>query len=559
MMQFSIKKFIITFTILSMHSLLTCSGLAPQEFSISKNFFQPRPASANIAREMMMQPNNIHKNTDGWYGNISATIFFQHGWNENNVDTINESKHGAVSALGAFSWWSGNNIMTVGTNTQASTTSATTLANLDAYQFGLGNLTLTSTAATIKLNPIIYQTGTDFLFIFGCDSNEPGFFAKIKAPLTAYIINPQFSESNSLAAVAYPAGALALGTSTITDPALTMTQAFTGIQGDATEQGDYTPIQFGLINGIQSTGARFADIEMTAGYTFINDDRNSFSIALRASAPTGNKATGIYLLEPIVGRGGNWGAGAYVAGQSKLWENNNDDSLSFKFMGDVMHLFTTNTMRSYDLLVNGPGSKYLLVANYQNNVYQGSIQNLINYTTLESQSTFGVEADIAVAFNYARNGLTIDAGYEFYGRSLEDLNIIGNFNEQAYAILGRQGIGFAEDPGTNSYACQPGATINSSVASLTGTTVPDITIVATGNTIGNALNPSNRISLTDLDIEAAEQNSYLTSKIFTKIGYEWTCDNYIPFCGIMAEFEFSNSFNNALPQWAIVAVGGITF
>src|SRR3990167_7173664 len=148
MMRHVTKKFSITLTILSMSNLLTCSGLAPQEFSISKNFFQPRPASANIAREMMMQPTTLHKNTDGWYGNFSATIFFQHGWNENNVDTINESKNGAVSQLGAFAWWSGNNIMTVGTNTQASTASTTTLANLDAYQFGLGNLALTATAAT---------------------------------------------------------------------------------------------------------------------------------------------------------------------------------------------------------------------------------------------------------------------------------------------------------------------------------------------------------------------------------------------------------------------------
>jgi len=559
-MRNSIKKLSMSFAILSINSSVIYSGLAPQEFSISKNFFQPRPASANIAREMMMQPNIIQKDSGGWYGNFTATIFFQHGWNENNVaqDTTN-NYNGAISALGAFAWWSGTNSMTVGTNTQASTASATTLANLDAYQFGLGNLDLNTTAATIELNPIIYQAGADFMLIFGSNANGPSFFAKIKAPLTSYVMNPQFFQGDALPAVAYLAGALTLGATTITAPALTMAQAFAGTLGDATTQGDYTPMQFGLIDGQQSTGARFADIEMTAGYTFMNDEDRSFSFALRASAPTGNKATGIYLLEPIVGRGGNWGVGGYAAGHVKLWENNNDDTLYIKFMGDLMHLFTTNTVRSYDLLDNGPGSKYLLVANYQNNTYQGSIQNLINYTTLASQSTFGAEADIAIAFNYNRRGFTLDAGYEFYGRSYEDLTITDEFFEQSYAILGRQGIGFADDPGTNSYACQPGATINSSVATLTGTTVPDITIIATGNTIGNALNPSNRISLSDLNVDGAQQASYLTSKIFSKIGYEWDCSDCTPFCGFMAEFEFSNSFNNALPQWAIVAIGGITF
>ncbi len=559
MLHKSIKKLSITLAIFSIPCSIASSGLAMQGFSIGKSFFQPRPASANIAREMMMEPNAQRKDADNWYGNFAATPFFQHAWNENNVDNSGSSHNGTLSALGAFAFWSGSNEMTVGTNINASTTASTTLANLDAYQFGLGNLSVNSTAAIVELNPIVYQAGCDFMLIVGSNANGPGFFAKIKAPLAVYNINPQLSESNPLPAVAYPAGALALGATAITDPATSMTQAFAGVKGNATEQGNYTPMQFGLIQGDLSTGAQFGDIEMTAGYRCINNQDKSLSIAIRASAPTGNKATGVYMLEPIVGHGGNWGLGGYAAGHVLLWEGSKDDSLTFKFMGDLLHLFNTKTMRSYDLTLNGPGSRYLLVADYQGNSYNNAIQNLINYTTLESESSFGAEGNIAVAFNYACHGWTLDAGYEFYGRSVEDLKITGAFADEAYAILGRQSIGFVALPGTASQACQPGATIGSSVAALTGTTVPDITIVATGTTIGNALNPSNRIALTDLNIEGAEQDSYLTSKVFTKVAYEWENTNCVPFLGLLGEFEFSNSFNNALPQWGIALVGGIWF
>ena len=51
----------------------------------------------------------------------------------------------------------------------------------------------------------------------------------------------------------------------------------------------------------------------------------------------------------------------------------------------------------------------------------------------------------------------------------------------------------------------------------------------------------------------------LTSKVFSKISYEWIKSDYAPFLGVIGEFEWVNSFNNALPQWGIVLVGGVSF
>ena len=489
---------------------------------------------------MLMEQSAKHKQTDNWYGQFSGTAFYERVWNQNSE----------FNALGAFPFWSGTNQMSIGSNTQSSTTVPLSLANVDAYQFGLGPIAPGATAAGITLDPMVYQAGLDLMFIIGSSSLRSGFYAKAKVPLAIYNINYNLTEENPVTAVAYPAGALSQSGSAVSDPATTMTQAFTGFKNEQQfASGDFTPMNFGLINNISTTLIKFGDVELTMGYNYISKDDNSFTIGVRGSAPTGNKATGVYMLEPIIGRGGNYGLGGYTAGHVHLWEGQDKNMLTFKFMADVMHLFETNTMRSYDLISAGQGSRYLLVANYANGQYQSEIQNLINYTTLTSNSSFGIEGDVAAGFSYASHGWSFDFGYEFYGRSAELLEITGDFNNQTYAILGRQGVALITDGSTPCTLCQPTATIGSSVARQDS---PSGVVV-------NATDTSNRISISDLNVAAAQQAAYMTSKIFTKVAFEWENTDYLPFIGLIGEFEWSQSSNNALPQWSLALVGGTSF
>src|SRR3989339_253580 len=385
MVKKSMKKLFVGLAALSAVSL----SASADTLATSQNFFQPRAFSANLAREMLMEGSK-HRDANGWYGEFSATAAYQRSWGQN----VSNSDGGAeladnVNGLGVHPFWSGTNVMTIGTNASSS--------DLDAYQFGLGTVT-NYTDAAITLNPIVYQAGADFMFIVGSSANEPCFFAKLKAPVGVYNINPNLTEVEATAAV-YAIGALDTTTATVADPAATMTQAFAGYLPEGQiAQGDFVPMQYGLIQGDQSSGARFGDIELTAGYRFISNDDNSLSIAVRAAAPTGGRAEGVYMMEPIFGRGGNWGLGGYVDGHVKLWQGNNDNSLQLKVMANAMHLFKADTVRSYDLTANGAGSKYLLVANYGDSAsttYLNSIANLINYSTLGSTSKFGVEGDAA--------------------------------------------------------------------------------------------------------------------------------------------------------------------
>lgn len=538
MVKKSMKKLFVGLAAISAASMVCASS---DNLTQSHNYFQPRAFSANLAREMLMEGSK-HRDSDGWYGEFSATAAYQRSWGQNVETTADVDLADSVNGLGVYPFWSatGLNSMTVGTNLSGS--------DLDAYQFGLGSVTANG---SIVLDPIVYQAGADFMFIVGSSANEPCFFAKFKAPVGVYNINPNLTEVEAVPAV-YAIGAIqgATATAALADPASSMTQAFAGnLPGGQTAVGDFVNMQYGLLNGQQSSGAKFGDIEMTAGYRFVSNDDNSFSVAARAAAPTGGSNDGIYMLAPIFGRGGNWALGGYLDGHVKLWEGNNENSFQLKFMANAQHLFNADTVRSYDLVSAGAGSKYLLVSTYSSaGVYGNAVANLINYSTLASTSAFGVEGDAVVAFTYMGRGWSVDLGYEFWGRSAETLVITGSFDNETYAILGRQGITNAAGT-ANVNLCQPTATIAASLARIDA---------AAGDVV-DATVAGNRVAFTDLDVAGAEQAASLSSKVFSKVTYEWIDSNYRPHLGVMGEFEISNSNNNALPQWSVSLVGGVSF
>jgi len=500
---------------------------ANDAISVSNNLFLQRASSANSARELMMEGKIIKTDFDGFYSYFGATAYYQNSWNQDDE-----------KGLGARPFWSGTNTMTIGTNSSNS--------SLDAYQFGLGDVT---TNGSITLNPIVYQGGADFMLFAGSATNDPGVFFKLKASLGVIGIDPQLTEVAATAADNYVPGALSLNTIAQATPATTMTQALAGNLPDGQKKsGDFLPMNFGLLNGAQNSGVKFGDIEMTLGYNVLCNEDHTLGIGLRASGPSGNKPEGIYMLEPIYGRGSSWGVGAYLAGNMKLWENHANKSLTAHLMSNILHLMKSDTVRSYDLTTNGVGSKYLLVADYSANEYQGVIQNLVNLSTLDSESSCSAEGDISLSLSYACNGWSADFGYNFWGRTQEELKISGSFPENRYAILGRQGVGIIDsDPTANSNLCQPTATISSALAA------GDVNAV-------DATVPANRISGNSaFNVEGAQQASCSTSKLFTKLSYAWLESHNSPFVGILGEFEISTSANNAVNQWGVGLVGGIYF
>ncbi len=516
------------------------------ELSISANLFLGRSFSANMAREMIMTGPTNHNSDGGVNGFFSIDAAYQRMWNQRGVET----------GIGAYPFWSETNSMTIGDNSGT--------YNVDAYQFGLGPV---DTNGSISLDPIIYQTGSDFMFYIQSKQYGHSMFAKIKSALSSMVVNPNFVETDPVTPVPYPAGSIFLLTSSsltdITDPSLSMTQAFAGVTGGQQAIPNFRPMTNGLINGTQSTGAHLSDTEMTVGYNYMcQETDNMVAVGVRVTAPTGNKPQGVYVLEPINGRGGNWGVGGYLAGSYRLWHGgaSDNDGLKLNFMGNGIHLCNADVIRSYDLTANGNGSKYLLVADYYNNTFQSSIQNLVNLSTLESQSSFAFEGDAALALSFNCGGFSADLGYEAWGRTGENLTITEKFDTQRFAILGRQVVSITTSSGIPpSYAstlCQPTATIGSSQDAQGGN---GNTNADPGIGVLDATVAANRIGgNVDFNTAMTAQYAAVTSKIFAKIGYNWKDSQCCPYLNLMTECEWSNISNNALPQWSIALIGGIS-
>lgn len=488
-----------------------------------------------------------------FYGCLSVEGRYARSWN--GADT---------NGLGSAPLWAGNgkNTITIGNSSGT--------YNADAYQFGLGPVT---TTGTLTLSPKVWTAGANFSLYLGKDRCEKGWFARIHGAVSVLKVDPKLS-SKDVTVVAYDANSLANSTTTTHQPFKTIGEFFTGVTTPGATLGDYTPINYGKINGERSSGAKFGDLEVTIGYNFMAEEKKHFGIGLKFTAPTANKSTATYIFEPVVGRADHWGLGGEMMGHYQVWSSDTDDkSINFWFNGYAMHLFKESQIRSFDLKVNGAGSKWLLVAKYNGSTtitdstatasdvsvasYQSKVQNLINVSTLACDSTFDVEGGALLALDYCYNNKwKMGLGYEFWGRSREKLTITGEMPDKGeWAILGRQRIGDGSTTTANQRGySDPTATIGKSLAAHTTAN----TGIANG--VKYAGDPAARIAnATALDSEAAEIRATHTSKVFAHLDYTFEDCSWCPYISVNGGAEFSTSKNNAPHMWHVGLSGGVCF
>jgi hypothetical protein len=529
----------------------SCST-CPTTCAKGQNLIQPHAFSVSSSREIMLEKAawDPMKDEEGWHGTFGVGFNYQRSFSR-KCTTDNT---GCCNDLGSLPFWAANgtNTMTIGGNDTGN--------DLDAYQLGLGPVT---TTGTVALNPLVYQTGADFLFYFGSHKTERGFFVKAHAPVGVISINPRLAYTDTITAVDYQLGALNSGAAagTIEAPYENISQAFAG--GESA--GFLKAMNRGLISCARTSAAKFGDAEFALGYNVYADECKHLGIAVRFSAPTGNKAEGVYVFEPVFGRNGHWAAGGEIIGHWKFWESDTDNKYAQVFFdGTALHLFNSKHIRSFDLAANGAGSKYMLLAKYSDLVtgaaFQNEIINAVNITTLGVKSTFAVEGNFALGFDFHWNNWSFELGYEGWGRSCEKLSIdcacgtATNFNQ--YAVLGRQ-TPFATNGTTVLDLAQPLATIGASTDHK-NTVGEDA-----ANGILDATAGANRIpadAATALDIDGQRARAVYSSKPYAELRYTWTDCDYVPYLAVTGGAELPHIHKNeALKVWNIGVNGGIAF
>ncbi|MBP6892735.1 hypothetical protein KBB68_04125 [Candidatus Babeliales bacterium] len=581
------------------------SSCSSEPCSSSKNTWFPRAFSSDASREITLEKTvfqNESDHRDEWNGTFSfATQYMQ-----NFGAKCNNCKN-----LGSLPFWgaNGTNSMTYGNNDGR--------ADIDAYNFGLGNVSVDSDGigGTISINPNVTQVGTDFMLYFVHKKDEHGMYFKIHAPLGAISVNPQMTVTGEGAV-----DTSAFSAATITNPTnityntnypslanrpQTLASAFAGGLGDDKSlNGLRTPYQgqllYGKIATCKQTEIRLADLSFVLGYNVLANEKGFFGLGFKTTCPTGNVPSAQYMLEPIMGRGGNWGVGADIMGHYKAWENDTKTKYcDIWFQGEVLHLLPGRTgLRSFDLLANGKGSKYILLQHYhQDNIVTGtqyvagSLTQAINVTTLPVYSKFSVEGAAALMLDYHCNNWNLAVSGEFWGRTKETLSIdicsaiqLGRENLNHYAVVGRQASAFnvitnttlAGVAGTGVGAvlavtplAQPAATINNSLttnslasANANANVLPTFNLPATSTGLVDGSDPANRIpeDLNEaLDICGAAAAKAFTGKVFAQFGYTWNDARYTPNLSFIGSAEFTNATNNAVQMWSAGLQGSINF
>jgi len=550
-----------------------------------QNLWQSRSFGSYSSRDLfLIKDMYVEKHDrDEWNGTLSTAVEYMQNFG---------GKSNSCKNLGALPFWSGTNTMTYGTNDGKS--------DIDAYQFAMGDVT---GQGSFTVCPKIMHVGADIMLHFTRDMHARGFYFKLRAPIESMSISSVTSEviADKNIAADQATNAAWLSYPSLTNMYKSLTEAWQSGEATANNFIGSTinrPISLekGRFSPDRLTSIRLGELITVLGYNVYGSDKGFVGVGAKFSCPTGTVPTGKYVFEPMAGKAGHWGVGMEFMGHYQIWEHEEKSrKIDFWFEGDVMHLCNgrTPSYRSFDLKLNGPGSKYMLIQYYYASNPTTSnptgrvpsfVTNAVNVTTLPVHSTFNIEGNISLMLDMQMDNYNFAIGGEFWGRTKEKLsfnprdlvnNNVANLND--FAVLGRQisddasGYNPANPVSATNYIaqialCQPLARINKSLDRVdVNTPIATPYTLPTYDTtqIKDARLAVNRIPADfseSLDIEGAAAGQAMTARIFGQLGYGFKECRYTPHVSIIGSAEFVPNQSNAMTNlWSVGAQGSISF
>lgn len=559
--------------------LLSLCGQTATAFS-DHSFMTYRSQGCNLARS---NSGWLNRCTDN---NVSVAVEYTHSF---NTKALADDYFGCDTRT-----ISGSRVTDRGSN------------DILADYFGLP----TDYRGTISFFPSIRNTiaDIDLYWLLGCcDDSRWNLRVNVPVVHTTWALNP--CEKIIDPGVAdYPAGYMSsngIFRSNLQKSALSV------LSGAATFGDLSLPLQYGRICGHGQTLTKFSDVLIALGYNVVCEPEAMFGVNIQVVVPTGTRSHAKALFEPQVGNGHHWALGVGLSARYDFFDAC-DWQLSAYLDANIQHLFKTTQKRSYDLIKNGPGSRYMLLEDMtkaiavtesfspvllQDRITQEYITRLsyvADATTLDSNIKINVQADIVAKFAATYCNWDLELGYNFWARSAEKLVCreqlkhkfygikgdaqlygfldIGNGNQiplplngtQSQATLhAGQGQGNTTDNFVNNNADHAALVFNAGVP--LAQTTPD-SLVNTGATTLEQVNGSDQaIVIQDGDINNCSGLSprALSHKLFGSVRYGFeNCYDAQPYLVLGAEGEFSGKTNGqktAVNQWGVWVKGGINY
>ena len=327
-------------------------------------------------------------------------------------------------------------------------------------------------------------------------------------------------------------------------PVANMTEAF--------QQAAWNFGKIASCASMKKTG--LGDIEFKVGYEWLQHEPAHTETYFGLIIPTGNKNKGIYVFEPIVGRGKNWGVMFGSALGLEIWNNEaGDKTLRYELVSHTEFLFDRKEVRSFDLK-NRPWSRYLPV---YLNVTQATLADTevsqylstpgINVFTQDVKVTPGIATDINTAFVFSVRKFQAEVGYNFLAKRDEDVKLACCW-QPGPALVHFEGDGFTNPIRTidgNQYYEQ------------TVTNEPNSATELIPVTLANYAN--SLIQESDLNLNSASTPALLSNTLYGTLGFQCEDREYPLFGNVGVSYTFSKN-NGAVPRrWIMWAKMGVSF
>lgn len=187
-----------------------------------------------------------------------------------------------------------------------------------------------------------------------------------------------------------------------------------------------------------------ADIDVILGYNICNNDCYHVGLFAMAVLPTGKKRLNLYILDPVVGNGKHLELGGGLSSHTVLWSGE-DSNVALFLEGNVTHMFKSRQCRTFDLIDNGPFSRYMLLKEYDTDgttfTFNNNVISANCFTTREVDVSLSVKGDASLKLAYRWCGFGVDIGYNIYGHSQELIELRcnscpGPIDRRKFAIKG---------------------------------------------------------------------------------------------------------------------------
>jgi hypothetical protein len=399
-------------------------------------FFNNRSISRDAARDLAGQTQYINKDSDAdsVYGALSVTPEYTNSFASKHMT---KNLFGANLVNGSHLTISGSQVNQRGPQ------------DLLADYFYLP----TDFQSTVFFTPVIDNFIIDVGFYLGLDAWRKGTYWWIHAPLahTRWDINIREQVINP-GVNAYAAGYF---TPTIL-PRGQLLENFTQfVNGVAIQNSDdisFQELKRANMSNERLIKTRLAEIRTGVGWNFYTEHDYHAGFNAQLAAPTGLRPKGLFLFEPIVGNAHHWELGVGANGHYTFWRNTEETAAWSVYLdANITHLFGTRQTRTFDLHNAGPLSRYMLAmemtspaVNLLGNGTAPSAQfyndylPVANFTTLKCDVSIAIQADIVLMLNYTHNHFSADIGYNYWGRTCEEINVrqVDALPDNTYALKG---------------------------------------------------------------------------------------------------------------------------